>query len=99
MTTTSLLRLGALALAFAAGSVVVAWGGGIENQKSKIENDARPPGMVLIPAGTYVPLQRATNEAFGNRENESSKSCEANVPLRRCQLPRPGQLDKDKDAN
>ena len=63
MTTTSLLRLGALALAFAAGSVVVAWGGGIENQKSKIENDTRPPGMVLIPAGTYVPLQRATNEA------------------------------------
>ena len=63
MTTTSLLRLGALALAFAAGSVFVAWGGGIENQKSKIENDARPPGMALIPAGTYVPLQRATNEA------------------------------------
>ena len=63
MTITSTLRFGVLALALAAGGVVVAWGNEIEKTNSKAENNAPPPGMALIPAGTYTPLQRATNEA------------------------------------
>ena len=63
MTITSTLRLGVLALALAAGGVVVARGIEIEKPKSKAENHAPPPGMALIPAGTYTPLQRAINEA------------------------------------
>jgi len=35
----------------------------IKNPKSQIENSTMPSGMVLIPAGIYVPLQRSTNDA------------------------------------
>ncbi len=34
-----------------------------ENQDSKIENPSIPPGMALIPAGAYVPLQRTLKDA------------------------------------
>jgi len=57
MNTTSLLRLGALALGLPGG--VVLPGAEIENPKSKIENAV----MVSIPAGVYVPLLRSTRDA------------------------------------
>ena len=56
MNTTPIIRFSALALCLLAG--VVLSGAEIENQKSKIENDA----MVVIPAGTYVPLQRTAKD-------------------------------------
>ncbi len=35
----------------------------VENQKSKIENPTLASDMVVIPAGSYVPLLRSTNDA------------------------------------
>lgn len=60
MSTTPVLRLGALALGLLAG--VVLHGAEIENQKTKIENGTMPSGMVLIPAGVYEPLQRTAKD-------------------------------------
>ncbi|MBI2498209.1 MAG: formylglycine-generating enzyme family protein [Opitutae bacterium] len=56
MSTTPVLRRGALVLGLLAG--VVLHGSEIQNQKSKIENE----GMAVIPAGTYVPLLRGVRD-------------------------------------
>jgi sulfatase modifying factor 1 len=57
MTTTSILRLGALALGLLGG--VVLSGSESESQKTNIEN----AGMAVIPAGSYVPLLRTATDA------------------------------------
>lgn len=60
-------RLGILALGLSAG--VGLCRAESQNPKSKTENVGRPAGalakegMIVIPAGTYVPLQRTTKEA------------------------------------
>lgn len=52
-----------LALALQVLSGVAVATGEIANHKSDIINPTMPSGMVAVPAGTYVPLLRTTNDA------------------------------------